>query len=826
MPADLTAHRRALALVVVALATFASLSALAATPAQAEITSAKTVSASEYDADAANAPFPDLKVTVSQTDDLIQQGIKVSWTGGKQSTVPNSQIGGTNFLQVAQCWGDEPGSNGTRPDRTTCQYGGLNVPADSRWSPRPSGDSVAEEDATYTAPGADWTEPDQTAIPFKSFTGVTVASVVNGAKVPDAPDLNTNEFFTKFTTNEVSWAGSGADGSGKVSFELQTAQQAPGLGCGTPQTAADGTTSGTSCWLVVIPRGEVDPHRPSVTQSGLFWQNWTHHVAVRLRFKPSGLRCAIGAAERQLSGSELLSGAVGQWQPKLCNQSGGAVYSLLTGPESDAVAAANGTTTAPLALTSEPLAADGATDVLAYAPVALTGVSLAFSIDRQADVTGGAIPEAVQARERQAMTSMNLTPRLLAKLLTASYTDALPAGADKSHVSGVRNITQDPDFLAVNDKEWSYMRIVGPGVGDALVPLGRSDSARAIWKYIFSDEDAAAFLKGKADPWGMKVNPYFSTSAAVNPAGTGLSLPRDDFPKADPIEFAGHANHDYADTVNLVTWRPFTPSLDNSGYLVLRGDAQVLGDWDGSAVPPKYGKAPRALVGLQAVVGLTDTAAAARYQVVQASLRNPAGKFVGPTDAALSRAAAAMVKTAAQGQVVTFDPTSAVAKKATLAYPLTMPVYAAVNPAMEGAAVRADYATFIRSAVTTGQTPGEGDGQLPAGYAPLPASWKKQALTAAALIKAGGAVTPSSTPSSSSTGGGTTASGTTGSGVPTGTSSNPAPSGDPAGSLTGASTPADPAVGVFAAVVPTGAALGLVAAVGVPLLSRFRRRQP
>ncbi|HEY3339302.1 MAG TPA: hypothetical protein VGK18_12415 [Propionicimonas sp.] len=826
MPADLTARRcRVLALAVVALATLAPLGAAAAPPAQAETTSsAKTVTAKEYDPDAADSPFPDLKVSISQTEGLIQQGIKLNWTGAKKSQVPNQQTGGENFLQVAQCWGDEPGSNGTRPDRTTCQYGGLNLPGATRYSNRGREAEVAAEDASHTAVSSSFFDPTMTAIPFTSATGTLIASVVDGKRVPDAPDLDSNEFFTKYTTNEVTWAGSGADGSGSVSFELQTVQQAPGLGCGTPVTSGD-TVTGTSCWLVVIPRGITDASGVGNIQSGLFWETWKHHLAVKLGFKPTGVHCAIGAAERQLSGSELIAGAVGQWQPKLCNQANGAVYSLLTGPESDAALAANGSTTAPLAITSRALSIADVTDNLRYAPVALSGVSIAFAIDRQARATGGAVPDEVQARERQAFTSLKLTPRLLAKLLTASYTDALPQGADTSYLSGQRNITRDPDFLAINDPEWSYMSITSVGLSDALTPLGRSDAAMAIWTYILADTEAKKFLAGTADPWGMKVNPNYATKASLNPTGVGLSLPRDDFPKADPIEYEGTAANDHADVVNLVTWRPFTSSLDMGGYLVLRGDALKLGIWDTNSTPAKFTKGDRAVVGLQAVIGLTDTASAAKYQVVEASLRNPAGRYVAPTIAGLAAAVPAMTKDADQGQVVGFDPASAAAKNAAAAYPLTMPVYAAVNPAMDGAAVRADYAAFITSAVTTGQTAGTGDGQLPAGYAPLPAAWKKQALASAAVIKAGGVTTtPPTAPASTATGT-STSSGTVGTSTPGSTGSDPASSGDPAGSLTGSNTPADPAVGVFAAVVPTGAALGLVAALGAPLLSRFRRRQ-
>ena len=81
---------------------------------------------------------------------------------------------------------------------------------------------------------------------------------------------------------------------------------APGLGCGDLITAADGTKTGRSCWLVAIPRGAADAGSSQTNQSGLFWDQWKHRIAVKLDFRPIGDVCAIGAAERQLQGSELI----------------------------------------------------------------------------------------------------------------------------------------------------------------------------------------------------------------------------------------------------------------------------------------------------------------------------------------------------------------------------------------------------------------------------------------------------------------------------------------------------------------------------------------
>ena len=380
------------------------------------------------------------------------------------------------------------------------------------------------------------------------------------------------------------------------------------------------------------------------------------------------------------------------------------------------------------------------------------------------------------------------------------------------------------------------MGITGVGVSDALAPLGRSDAAYAVWSYIMADADASSFMAGKADPWGMKVNPYYSTDASVNPTGTGLTLPRDDFPKADPIEFKGHDTYGYADVVNLVTWRPFTANLTVGGYDVLRGDALKLGAWDPNAFPPNYAKGDRALVGLQAVIGLTDSSAAARYQVVQASLRNPAGKYVSPTTEALTAAAAAMNASTTQKQVVSFDPTSSTAKSATAAYPLAVPVYAAVNPLMADADVRKDYAAFITYAASDGQTAGTGDGQLPDGYAPIPAAWKAQALAAAAAITAGTPVataTPTPTASASASTAAPTAASTTAAtqqvasaattSAATTAVADPAADGATAAALSSGKTADDPSVPAMVAIVPVSAGAALAAALAIPPLTRRRR---
>ncbi|TFB94614.1 hypothetical protein [Cryobacterium sp. HLT2-28] len=823
----------------------ALLGSLAPQAAVADSSSAVTVTAAAQDSDVASAPFPALSVTVSKTADLTSEGILVSWTGGKKSTAPQGSVGGANFLQIAQCWGDDPLHPG-HPDRTTCQYGAFanaGREADVHENTEENPKNIAQQDAQYTSPRTGIFTGPYTAIPFRAVSGEMVAPVheKDGVLVHDTTvDLVNNQFFTQFTSNEIKWAGSDDSGAGSVKFEAQTSMQSPGLGCGAPVIVTGQPTTGQSCWLVVIPRGTGDSGVGQILRPGLFWDAWQHNVAVKLDFKPVGIRCEIGSAESRLSGSELIAGAISSWQPNLCGGSAGSAFVLGTGNEADVLAVAAKTTPSPLALTSRPLATTQR-DPLQYAPVGISGLAISFSIDRRVKPVDG-VPRAYQDAETQAFTTLKLTPRLVAKLLTASYVSALPPGADLTHIGyksfsdpgpNARNISGDKDFLEANDREWAYQDLNSISIADALAPSGRSDIATQLWRYVMADADAVAFLNGTPDPWGMRVNPYYSTNAAINPTGIGLMLPRDTFPKADPVEKAATTGGNGVGAVNLVTWRPFTSDFENGAYLTLRGDGQLLGGWDSTATPPKYLKTARSLVGQQGVIGLTTTASAARYQNVTASLRNSAGTFVAPSSASMLAAAAAMTPTAAQAKVLEFDPKSTAALAATTAYPLTMPVYAALNPLQTDASNRAKYAALITYGVTAGQVQGTSLGQLPAGYAPLPKSWVDQALLAAAAIRDGvspiAATVPTVplavSPSTPTTAGVRSAAAAVADAAATAVAdaADPVASGAAAGALVGKPTPADPASPVAAA-VPAGLLSGLLAAGAFPLFSRIRRR--
>lgn len=83
-------------------------------------------------------------------------------------------------------------------------------------------------------------------MPFKSVDGTLITS-----------GTQNNALYSRNTTNEVDFARTGADGKGQEFFEVQTANEAPHLGCGVPVTAG-GRTTPRSCWLVIVPQGHLD----------------------------------------------------------------------------------------------------------------------------------------------------------------------------------------------------------------------------------------------------------------------------------------------------------------------------------------------------------------------------------------------------------------------------------------------------------------------------------------------------------------------------------------------------------------------------------------
>lgn len=640
--------------------------------------------------------FADLKVTVSQTTGLVNQVIRISWTGGK-ATQPEFGNLGINYLQIMQCWG---GTKEDGPPREKCQYGGQRAWNGGQNTNSRQLTTTGVEDPDEDAP-KEWDVDGLSYVPFQSWTG----------KETFGPK---SEFFDRYTSNEVNHARIRPDGTGEEFFEVQTGVESPGLGCG---QVRDGETP--PCWLVIVPRGskEVDGSIRGTTNgnpldtSPLSTTNWANRIVFPLEFQPIGTACPIGRDEIPLLGTDRLAEAISRWQPALCSDGDGNFSYVVLSDE--AARQKSQSDTPDMTFVERGLNPDAVNPQhpVVYAPIALSGVTISFNLESQ---SSSLAPDDVRRRDGQRLSGIKLNQRLVAKLLTQTYRyDAAP---DPKRVEkNPWDLASDPEFLELNP-QFKELRI--PALGHMLTPSGESDTARMVWEWIWADKQARAFLEGKPDEWGTRINPAYKDT----------TFPRSDFPRADNV-CAKYADR----VVEMCTFDlvPYSMDLYSGARAASRGDTLSTGIYDPTSNPPGNKRTPTQEPGKRAIITLADSALTGRFALNAALLRNAAGEYVAPTDASISLAGDAAVPTEVKA-IVQPDP----GKKVAGAYPLASYVYAMTSPPALTKELAAEYARFLTYAVGPGQELGDGPGQLPSGYVPLPQAARAETTKAAAAVVA------------------------------------------------------------------------------------------
>jgi len=680
------------------------------------------------DSSGALSDFKNLSITVGQTSDLVDQTLRVSYQG--MAATNGSQGGGkSNFLQVMQCWGADPNAANFRD---TCAFGA--------WAPSGINDAPATQLGTAGAGPDVLNRPSN--VPFLAPDGTSSTAD------PGHADNGIRQYFNSTTGNEqdfVTIPNDGGSNAGFTLFNAQSAATAPWLGCGTP---TNDQGAGNRCWLVVIPRGT---HSGSISgdsiqcESSVFGDGgfgtitgtqigsplstdcsyWSDRIVVPLTFTPIASHCADGSQEVNTNGSMLLDGAMHSWQQALCS-TGASTYNIAN--NSGALTRAQLLSgQVGLAFLGEPVTqADDDSDSwstadIRYGPV----VNAALTIGFVAESTSG-----------QQVTTLKLTPRLLAKLLTQSYQYQVPMNAHigQFEVPELANnpgdIGDDPEFQQLNPGVQPLGLFVSADVGFIEVGPQGDDALQLLWQWIESDKAAATWLAGTPDENGMVVNPYYLPSSNPKALGGGLggidlsAGPVDRIYRADPTSLVPDSTQAQI-TLDSVSISPFAKDFPTAALRIAQGDTQLGEDSlvPGAAVPTLQAAAAR-VVGAQNkdVMGLTDAASADLNGLNMAELQlpNQPGVFVAPTQASIAAAAQAEVPVSSDkpaGSITAVDFSGFPSN----AYPLTTTIYAAVN--ITNTALDQDtrnqYATLIDYAIGAGQTPGTGLGELPEGYAPL-----------------------------------------------------------------------------------------------------------
>lgn len=691
--------------------------------------------------------FQNLKVTVSQTEDLVHEAVDITWSG--------LQNDGTNggFLQIMQCYGDSAGG----PDPEGCEFGtpanllpsGLaNPSAGSREGEICKAGSVASTtsppvgsgDGSSAADGCDTQEPHGSGHIDQDEHDPNIYSVPFIPAGTDTPVYQSGlpSQFDQFDTNEVQSASSGADGTGEDFFQILTAQQAPGLQCG--QIEPNGQPR--DCWLVIVPRGQFDPNGFQIhgisalvgnpNGSPLGQSLWQQRIQIHLGFAPIAQNCDIGSAkELQTVGTGLISHAVFSWQDALnANSNCTSLYGFDQVPESTSTTQLSDTSgaSAGMAFTTVPIGSEATRSggtlsstgpPVVYAPVATSAITFAFNINLPS--TNGFDPVPIK-----------LDPRLVAKVLTQSYRLDLPDFYAPANDAGPDWAKKNPLTL-VNDPEFQRLNpnVQDGGAATSLAPLLTEDHSgvnQQVWQWILSDASARAWLGGQADENGMVINPnYQSLGLGDNPI--------DGYPRADPTCFNTGVSGERAPGRCSIQLLPYVNNQEEGAQKVRAANDPLGPAWDPSALAPDGSvgwwssgtlEGPRTTF----MWTITDSANLAAYGLVPAQLCNAQGTgCVGPSSSSLA-AAVANAQPDSTG-LLHVDP----ANPGAGGYPLVDITYAAVRANQDANSLNQD-AALIQYAIGPGQASGVAPGQLPGGYLSLTPALVAQAKNALVTIHA------------------------------------------------------------------------------------------
>ncbi|MGZ6921070.1 MAG: hypothetical protein ACXVGS_17855 [Oryzihumus sp.] len=594
--------------------------------------------------------------------------------------------------------------------------------------------------------------------PFRAADG-TVFTACDSTHLPPEAAVGSVD-----PPNEV-MAYTSPDGTGSAQVEIRTETENASLGC----------SHTVACTLVVVPimglscaddsawcnkTGAYAPgsHNDGTTGaqqavSPAYWwsaSNWRNRFSVPLGFALPPSTCTLLGQGPPVPfyGSELLSQAALQWSPAYCLDAKRFNWQANTMPDEAAFALMQDGTAAAAEVTGR---VEG-DDRVGYAPTAVSGFGIAFNVD---DPTTGL-----------QRTSLKLDARLLAKLLTESYPGDSIGALHPGLGDNPWSLQTDPEFLELN-----------PGLGLAF---GRTSSLAAatllalstgsgvmqqLTSYLAHDKDAMAFIDGRPDPWGMKVNPAYRH----------LALPVSTWPLLDTWVPTGTGN-----TCLDQNEAPYLPKiaapvsslrLISQAMLFNWPNVQTACEKDVSTGLFKLGRIGRQDISQRFMLGLVTLGDAARYGLPVASLQASPGHYVAPTDASLG---AALGLTHQSERLKPFDLDQSDVRHSATAYPGTKIVYTAARTSGLDHDVAQHVAQFIDVSTSEGQVAGRGNGQLPGGYLPIASRGvtadlyrSAQQVRAAVLAQqapATPAPTPTPTPTTPTPGG--TSGGVTGGGVP------------------------------------------------------------
>ncbi|MFC5667390.1 hypothetical protein ACFP3U_31035 [Kitasatospora misakiensis] len=642
---------------------------------------------------------PNGSVTVSQTDNLTDQVVQVSWSGftpsvsrvdGHFPTAVNQRNDEVLYpVRIYQCRGADP--------KVTDCYGSTLFNAD----------------------------------PAKEFEQPTPRE---GTTTPDFP-------------SNMRIAVTGADGSGAAAIELWSKKLSPSLGCDAQHACSivvEANYGGDPLDFYQLRGGQPDCADHSVDNDGFFmftasdaivdgtYDNpttgnrggelcaWNNRTVIPIHFAATPDECrAAQNPDIVAAGLEMANRAMQQWITGLClEKSPLAVQYTSAGGEPQARRSFLSGTRVNLGLTALP-DRDTPTRPYVYAPITNTGISVVYWVD--------------DPKTGRQFRDLRLNPRLLAKMLTQTY--ASPGIVLPTVAGNPVCLFDDGEFRKLNPlpaasgQSWPECSGTAPSLP---IVLGTStDMTSLLTTWIASDPDAARFLEGERDPWGTRINTRY-----LRPGFTGF--PVDQLIRQDDsgivVKPGEPHNSEDVEHWKQYEWNPLQTSLSDLIRWVQQG--QPTGRQPTIEADGTHKKIPAQAIGQRTIFAILDSAQAKAYSLPEAALLNAAGAYVSPTANAFQAAVADMPVDPATGtQLLPYGQADSGYGRDQRAYPLTVVQYAMAPTGGLGDRTAA-VTRFLKTVTDTGQLYGVEPGRLPEGFLALTKDQRAQAQEAIRHVEA------------------------------------------------------------------------------------------
>ena len=230
--------------------------------------------------------------------------------------------------------------------------------------------------------------------------------------------------------------------------------------------------------------------------------SWNKRIVVPLKFAPAPANCPIKNAAFAAIGSPMLLRAMDQWRAGLCAGSNPLAITFnaaITEPEAIQDLPSG---LGDIAFTTRPATTKLASNkTYTYAPVAISSVAIAYWVD--SPVTGKPV-RSLKLNPR--LVAKLTTVSYNFENEGCGHAKPPPTiGCDGAVDGNPFSLFDDPEFKRLNPKVQTPFGL-GSAFQVPTVMSGHSDMTWTITRWMTANPTADAFLKGQFDPWGMHIN--------------------------------------------------------------------------------------------------------------------------------------------------------------------------------------------------------------------------------------------------------------------------------------------------------------------------------